>query len=198
MNLAADQETESTHRTSRRGLLRSAFGLAAGAAALTVLPRADAWARSGLPHTRALSFRSLHTGEVLKTTYIKGGAFDPLELAKINWILRDWRSGESARMDPDLLDLLFALRDRLESDGTFEIISGYRSPRTNAALAAKNGGVAKRSLHMKGQAIDIRLANRRLDSLHKTALALRAGGVGYYSRSGFVHLDTGRVRRWGS
>ncbi len=197
MTLAPDQVTEPSRPTSRRRLLRSAVCLAAGAAALTVLPGTSAWAHSGMPDNRALSFRSLHTGEALKTNYVKGGAFDPLELAKINWILRDWRSGETARIDPDLLDQLFALRGRLDSDGTFEIISGYRSPKTNAALAAKNGGVAKRSLHMKGQAIDVRLADRRLDSLHRAALALRAGGVGIYSKSGFIHLDTGRVRNWG-
>ena len=188
---------EPSQPTSRRGFLRSTLGLAAGAAALTVLPRTGAWAHSATPRTRALSFRSLHTGEALSATYVKGGAFDPAELAKINWILRDWRSGEMARIDPELLDQLFALRGRLDSAGTFEIISGYRSPKTNAALAAKNGGVAKRSLHMKGQAIDVRLADRRLDSLHRAALALRAGGVGLYSKSGFIHLDTGRVRNWG-
>jgi uncharacterized protein YcbK (DUF882 family) len=196
--LAPEQETAPTHRTTRRRFLHSTLGLAAGAAALTVLPGASAWARAALPRTRALSFRSLHTGEALSTTYVKGGTYDPLALAKINWILRDWRSGEGFQMDPDLLDQLFALRGRLDSDGTFEIISGYRSPKTNATLAAKNGGVAKRSLHMKGQAIDVRLADRRLDSLHRAALALKAGGVGLYTRSGFVHLDTGRVRNWGS
>ncbi len=197
MTPAPGHVIETLRPTTRRRFLRSAFGVAAGTAVLTALPRADAWAHAGLPGTRALSFRSLHTGEELSATYLKDGAFDRAAFAQINWILRDWRSGEQARMDPDLLDQLFALRRRLDSDAPFEIISGYRSPKTNAALAAKNGGVAKRSLHMKGQAIDMRLAGRRLDSLHRAALALEAGGVGLYSKSGFIHIDTGRVRYWG-
>jgi uncharacterized protein YcbK (DUF882 family) len=102
-------------------------------------------------------------------------------------------------MDPQLFDLLYALRRRVDSQQPFNLISGYRSPSTNATLAAKsNGGVAKRSLHMQGRATDIALPDRDLKALHKTALALKAGGVGLYSKSGFLHVDTGRVRQWGS
>jgi uncharacterized protein YcbK (DUF882 family) len=152
-----------------------------------------------MPATRALAFRSLHTGEEVKATYLRDNILQPEGVQTLNHVLRDWRSGEVWDMDPQLFDLLYALRRRMDSSAPFELISGYRSPSTNATLAAKsNGGVAKRSLHMQGRATDIRLPERDLKALHKTALALQAGGVGLYSKSGFLHVDTGRVRQWGS
>ena len=182
---------------SRRRILT---GAAAGAAALTTttLIPSLAFAAKPLPATRSLAFRSLHTGEEVAATYVRDNVVHAEGLQVLNHVLRDWRSGEVWDMDTDLLDLLYALRQRMDSAAAFELISGYRSPKTNANLASKSNGVAKRSLHMRGKAVDIRLPERDLKALHKAALSLQAGGVGLYSKSGFIHVDTGRVRRWGA
>lgn len=150
------------------------------------------------PTEKKLSFSSLHTGEYLNTTYWIDGEYQRDALTEVYHILRDWRVDETRPIDTGLLDLLFALRQELDSTRPFEIISGYRSPVTNASLRKHGGGgVAKKSLHMQGMAVDIRLPGRDLRDLRKAAISLRRGGVGFYPRSGFVHVDTGRVRRWG-
>ncbi|MEQ8354947.1 MAG: DUF882 domain-containing protein [Kiloniellaceae bacterium] len=182
---------------ARRNFLTGAAAGAAALATTTLIPKV-AVAATALPDTRSLAFRSLHTGEEVAATYVRDNILQPDGLQVLNTVLRDWRSGEVWDMDPQLLDLLFTLRRRMDSEAPFELISGYRSPKTNANLAANSNGVAKRSLHMRGMATDVRLPDRDLLALHKTALALQAGGVGLYSKSGFVHVDTGRVRRWGS
>jgi uncharacterized protein YcbK (DUF882 family) len=110
--------------------------------------------------------------------------------------MRDFRTGEVHVIEPGLLDLLHALHGKLDSRRPFEIISGYRSPKTNAALAENSSAVAKKSLHMKGMAIDINLGDVKLKNLRKAAIALKQGGVGYYPNSNFVHVDIGRVRSW--
>lgn len=145
---------------------------------------------------RRLSLYNTHTGERLSAVYWAEGDYLPSALAEINHVLRDHRSGEVAAMDPQLLDVLFALSCRLDCERPFEIISGYRSPVTNAMLAAQSEGVAKKSLHTQGRAVDIRIAGLPLDELRQAALSLRRGGVGYYPRSNFIHVDTGRVRTW--
>lgn len=147
---------------------------------------------------RTLSFNNLHTGERLSLDYWTGGAYVPDSLAAINHVLRDFRTGEVHAIEPRLLDLLAMLRAKLETDAPVEVISGYRSPKTNATLRGEGGhsGVAAHSLHMQGMAIDIRIADRGLDVLHRTALAMKVGGVGYYPQSDFVHVDVGRVRSW--
>jgi uncharacterized protein YcbK (DUF882 family) len=183
-------------RSRRRFLAAGATGIAAFAT--TSLMPGFALAAKALPATRSIAFRSLHTGEEVAATYLRDGILQPDGLQTLNHLLRDWRSGEVWEMDPQLFDLLYALRSRLDSKQPFELISGYRSPQTNAGLAANSGGVAKRSLHMQGKATDIRLPERDLKAVHKAALSLQAGGVGLYSKSGFVHVDTGRVRQWGS
>ena len=124
------------------------------------------------------------------------GAYVPEALAAIDHLLRDFRNGEVHAIEPRLLDLLSVLHAKLETVAPFDVISGYRSPATNAMLHAEHAGVAAKSLHMQGMAIDIRVADRALDALHATALGLRAGGVGYYPQADFVHVDVGRVRRW--
>lgn len=182
---------------SRRGFVTTALGGAAALATTTLLPDL-ASAAQGLPATRSLAFRSLHTGEEVGATYVRDGRFHAEGVKLLNHVLRDWRSGEVWDMDPQLFDLLYALRRRMDSSAPFELISGYRSPQTNATLASNSNGVAKRSLHMQGKATDIRLPERDLKALHKAALAMQAGGVGLYSKSGFIHIDTGRVRHWGS
>lgn len=170
--------------------------LTAGAATLlaTCLPAA---ARAiPQPAARSLEFLHLHTGERLRTTYWHDGTYVPDARADIDQVLRDFRTGDVAPIDPKLLDLLHALRRRLDTNAPFHVISGYRSPATNAMLAANSGGVAKKSLHMQGMAIDIRLPGRNLDEVRRGARALQRGGVGYYPGSDFVHVDTGRVRFW--
>jgi uncharacterized protein YcbK (DUF882 family) len=145
---------------------------------------------------RILRLESLHTGERLAATYWAGGGYVAEELRRIDHVLRDHRTGDVRPIDPGLLDLLVALRERLDTRAPFQIISAYRSPATNAMLAERGGGVARQSLHTRGLAIDIRVPGRSLTAVRDAALGLRAGGVGFYPRSDFVHVDVGRVRSW--
>ncbi len=176
---------------SRRRFLTS---LAAGAVALAARPVLAA--PSGGPATRALRFNHLHTGETLTVEYFQGGRYQADALAAVNRLLRDFRTDEVHAIDPALLDVLFDLRQAVDTRRSTEVISGYRSPLTNATLRTKGDGVAARSLHMSGRAIDLRIADVPLAQLRRSALALGRGGVGYYPASNFVHVDTGRVRAW--
>jgi uncharacterized protein YcbK (DUF882 family) len=151
-------------------------------------------ARSG--STRELRFTHTHTGERLAVEYFSGGSYLQDALATIDQFLSDFRTGEVHAIDPGLLDLLHSLAGLTESRQPFQVISGYRSPATNEMLRHRSEGVAAGSLHMKGRAIDMRLADVPLAKLRQSALALRGGGVGYYPASDFVHVDTGRVRTW--
>lgn len=185
----------------RRDFLAAMGRMALGAAVATTLPTFAAPAIAGPARTtlrRTLSFVHLHTNERLTATYWADGHYVPGALDDINHVLRDWRTGEVGAIDPGLFDLLHDLRRRLGTDQPFNVICGYRCPKTNAMLAATSDGVARRSLHMDGKAIDIAVPGRRLTQVREAALALGRGGVGIYSRSGFVHVDTGRVRQWGS
>lgn len=146
---------------------------------------------------RVLAFRHLHTGETLRLTYWSNGQYLDESLSEINHLLRDFRTGERYKMDRELMDLLYRLQVSTGNNRAFEIISGYRSPKTNAMLRTGSSGVAKKSLHMQGQAIDVRLPGTDLKHLHRAALEAKAGGVGLYTGSNFLHLDTGRVRNWG-
>ncbi|MCC7032545.1 MAG: DUF882 domain-containing protein [Acidobacteria bacterium] len=146
--------------------------------------------------TRALSFLHTHTGERLQVEYAEDGRYLPDALATVNQFLRDFRTGDVHPIDQGLLDLLHGLTRLTETSRPFQVISGYRSPKTNAMLRSRSEGVAGGSLHMRGQAIDIRLADVPLSKLRQAALAAGRGGVGYYPASNFVHVDTGRVRRW--
>ncbi len=145
---------------------------------------------------RVLRFAHLHTAETLDVEYMDGARYLPDALASVNHLLRDFRTGDIHDIDPHLLDLLHGLHGSTGSRRPFEIISGYRSPKTNAMLHRRSDGVASGSLHMQGQAIDIRLGDVPLRSLRDAALDLRRGGVGFYPTSNFVHVDTGRVRTW--
>ncbi|MCL4791264.1 MAG: YcbK family protein [Gammaproteobacteria bacterium] len=145
---------------------------------------------------RRLAFHHTHTGEALDIEYSEAGRYIPDALLTIDHLLRDFRSGEVHPIDPALLDTLYALRLQVRGTGPFEIISAFRSPATNAMLARKGGGVSTRSLHLSGRAIDIRLPGVRTADLRDAGLRLRAGGVGYYPDSDFIHVDTGRVRNW--
>jgi uncharacterized protein YcbK (DUF882 family) len=181
---------------------RRFLGFGAAAAAAAILPArvtASPVASPARAPERVLSFFNTHTGERLTAAYCCAGQYEPDALAEINYILRDFRANEVKPIDPKLLDLLHELGGTLESDRPFHIISGYRSPHTNAMLRARGGsqtGVASGSLHMIGKAIDIRVPGVQLDHLRAAARSLRLGGVGYYPSSNFVHVDTGRVRFW--
>jgi uncharacterized protein YcbK (DUF882 family) len=172
-----------------------AFGL--GAAALAIAsPLKGALAALPQSGERTLGLVSTHTNEKIMATYWRNGVYDNGALKDINHVLRDHRSGDVAEMDPNLLDLLAELHRRTGSRKAFQVISGYRSPKSNALLASASGGVAKRSLHMDAKAIDIRLHDVALNDLRQAALSMKAGGVGYYKKSDFIHVDTGRVRQW--
>jgi uncharacterized protein YcbK (DUF882 family) len=145
---------------------------------------------------RFLAFHNLHTEERLRVTYFADGAYIPGALARVDRLLRDFRTGDVHPIDPRLLDTLYALAIASGCE-TFEIISGYRSPQTNALLRRTSAGVASHSLHMDGRAIDVRVTGLATARLRDAAIALGRGGVGYYPGSDFVHLDTGRFRTWG-
>jgi uncharacterized protein YcbK (DUF882 family) len=146
--------------------------------------------------SRMLDFVHTHTGERLAVEYFDEGAYRLDALATINHFLRDFRTGDVHAIDPALLDLLHTLTGLTDSAQPFQVISGYRSPATNEMLRHRSEGVAAGSLHMQGQAIDIRLAGVPLVKLQRAALAVRRGGVGYYPASDFIHVDTGRIRAW--
>jgi uncharacterized protein YcbK (DUF882 family) len=184
-------ESEATHypvNRTRRLLLRASLA----GSVLAMAPLSSVWATS----ERSLSLKNLHTGEQINQPYWMAGDYLPDSLAAINTVLRDHRSGEVYPMDPALLDLLSALQQRVNSRRGYEVISGYRSPASNAMLQSKSNGVAKRSLHMQGKAIDIRMPGTQLTQLHRAAREMSLGGVGLYSSSNFIHVDTGRVRYW--
>ena len=170
--------------------------LAAGGLILPFAQKAMA-SLSNLPDARQLAFRHTHTSERLSLVYAVGERYLPESLNALNHLLRDHYSGAIGRIDPQLFDLLHRLQQTLGCDEPFHVISGYRCPETNATLkATRGGGVAKHSLHMDGKAIDIRLPGVPLADVQDAARGLQLGGVGYYPRSQFVHVDTGRVRHW--
>lgn len=186
---------EPQRTVSRRHML----GMGAAAAASILVPGV-AWAGLRVltgQAARSLAFYNLHTDERLKAIYWEKGHYIPEALAEINYLMRDFRANKIKPIEPALLDLLCALNHKLDTSKPFDLISGYRTPHTNAMLAAHSEGVALHSMHILGKAADIRVPGRSLAVLHRVALALRDGGVGYYPRSDFVHVDTGRVRHWG-
>jgi len=170
---------------------RHFVGAALAATAVLAVPKAAQAAQ-----VRTLSFYHTHTGERLRLTYAERGRIIPEALEEVSNFLRDFRTGDRHQIDPGLLDVLHQLRDRAGSDGTYEIISAFRSPRTNQMLRNNSTGVAEGSLHMQGRAIDVRLRGVPTARLREIALDLKAGGVGYYPGSDFIHVDTGRVRFW--
>jgi uncharacterized protein YcbK (DUF882 family) len=166
-------------------------GLSAASARAALAPLAEA------PNARALSLTHTHTHEQLALVYAFDDRYVPAALGTLNHFLRDHYTGQVGRIDPQLFDLLHRVRQVLGSQAEYEVISGYRCPETNDRLRrTRGGGVASHSLHMDGQAIDVRLPGVELADLRDAALSLRAGGVGYYPSERFVHIDTGRVRRW--
>jgi len=175
----------------RRDLLR--LGAAAGLAAIA----APAWAQEldGFMPRRAV-LDNLHTGETFNEVYYVGGRYLPDAMAEATRVMRDWRNGEEHFIDPTLFDALHAIGGKLGTNRPFQIISGYRSPATNAMLHSRSHQVAENSQHVLGKAIDIRIEGVELSHLQNAALSVGAGGVGFYPTSNFVHVDTGRVRQW--
>ncbi|MDR3513313.1 MAG: DUF882 domain-containing protein [Caulobacteraceae bacterium] len=182
---------------------RKLLGVGLAAAAGTGLVAATSAASAALPTLplapaapRRVSFSNVHTGETLDTVYFAEGRYQADALHQVSHVLRDYRTGDVHFIDPVLLDVLVVLGQRTGTRKPFQVLSGYRSPKTNAMLHAHSEEVASHSLHMKGMAVDIHLADGPLAQLHDAALRLKGGGVGYYPESGFVHVDAGPVRHW--
>jgi uncharacterized protein YcbK (DUF882 family) len=175
---------------ARRSFLRGLAGAVAVAAC------APARLLAGSKEERLLSLVHTHTGERLTVPYFADGTYLSEGLAALDGFLRDFRTGETHPIEPALFDLLNDLRLATGTRRPFQVISAYRSPRTNAMLREHGRGVAGGSLHLQGRAIDVRLADVETASLRDAALELSRGGVGYYRGPDFVHVDTGRVRRW--
>lgn len=168
------------------------YAALAVAIALVSLPNAF----GNIGGERQLDFYHTHTGENLSVTYFRNGDYQPAALEQLNRFLSDWRNGKGREIDPELLDILWEIQQVTGSRDTYEVISAYRSPETNAMLRSRSSGVAKNSQHLHGKAIDVRLRGVDTRVLRDTALRLGRGGVGYYAKSDFVHVDTGRVRSW--
>ena len=172
-------------------------GVGVTAAAIAPLWASDLLAADpSAPAFRSLSFQHLHTGESLSVEYVQAGDYVDEALSAIDHVLRDHYSGDVHQIDPQLLDILHAVARDTGTRSPFRVISGYRSPATNEMLRRNGRGAARNSMHLKGKAIDIRLDDVDTAELRDVGLALGRGGVGYYRKSDFVHLDTGRVRRW--
>ena len=189
----ATPETEGRPVLGRRHFIRST-SLGVAAATFAPLWTKDLFAADfGF---RELSFHHLHTDESLAIEYMQGGEYVPDALRAVDHVLRDHYNDAEHPIDPDLLDTLYAVARETDTRSPFRVISGYRSPETNERLRRRGGGVARNSMHLKGKAIDIRLDDVATTEVRDVGLALKRGGVGYYRKSDFVHLDTGRVRRW--
>ena len=177
---------------TRRRFVKDAIRLAAGIVVIaSPLEGFAVTAKSKHPMT----FYHTHTGERLHIDYSPAGCSRSTH-KKLNNFLCDFRTGEVKNIDPELLDVLYGIQKETGSRGVIEIISGYRSPKTNKMLRSKNRGVASKSMHLKGKAIDIRLTDLRSKEVRDVAISLQKGGVGYYAKSNFVYIDTGRVRTW--
>lgn len=187
---------EGRDRTSRECSRRDALALG-GTVALGLL-LGPATARAALPSTRSLSFYAMHTGEELTADYCVDGRYQPQELRAIARVLRDHRTDQVHAIDPTVLDIVHAVRRMVGSQDAIHVVSGYRSPETNEMKRRRSrwSGVAKDSYHLYGKAIDLIVPDADMRQVRRAAIALEAGGVGYYPRSGFVHLDCGPFRTW--
>jgi uncharacterized protein YcbK (DUF882 family) len=179
---------------TRRGLL-GAFAATAVVAAPTLSHAFGVLKGAG--DIRRIRMYSGRTGEAIDTIYWIEGEYIPEVMKEINYFMRDWRSDEAMKMDMRTIDIMAASHRLMDVNEPFMLLSGYRCAKTNAMLRSKSRGVAKNSLHMKGQAADLRLQSRSVGQMAKAAAACASGGVGKYSRSNFVHMDCGPVRSWG-
>ena len=178
---------------NRRDVLK--YGLVGALASATPLLFSEGAHAAGNSSWRA-RFRHAHTGESFNGVYRVGNKYLPEAFERINHVLRDHRTGEAFPMDPHVLDIMSMIQRKAGARNPIEIYSGYRSPKTNNGLRRASSGVAKNSFHMYGQALDIHIDGYSTAKLRNIAKSLRAGGVGYYPRSSFIHVDTGTVRSW--
>ncbi len=185
---------------SKRDMLKCCVVGAVAAVTPAFIGTAQAASRLSIPDagTFNISLHNIHTGESFSGPYRVGDRYLPQAFDQINYVLRDFRTGEMFPIDPRVMDILCAAHFRAGTDRPFEVLSGYRSPKTNAMLRKNSEGVAKNSLHLTGQAIDIRLPEFSTKRLRDIGIKMGVGGVGYYPRSDFVHMDTGKVRTWGA
>ena len=195
------QKREIKHMTgiSSSGMTRRAL---LGAFAATTVAAAPTFASAagflrGAGDIRRIKMFSGRTGERIDMIYWIEGDYIPDAVAEINHFMRDWRTDGVKSMDLRTVDIMAAAHNLMDVNEPYMLLSGYRSPKTNAMLRSKSRGVAKNSLHMRGQAADLRLASRSVNQMAKAAVACRGGGVGRYSGSNFVHMDCGQVRSWG-
>jgi uncharacterized protein YcbK (DUF882 family) len=187
------RDGEPAHPPERRRFLQRAGALCGTLGVVAAFP---AHATLLTPVPRSVRFLHTHTGESLTAEYFDGNAYSQPCLAAVDHLLRDWRTGESHHIDPALLDILYDLQNLADPHSTFEVISGYRSPATNAMLHRQSSGVAEHSQHLLGKAIDVRLTGYPTRRLGEHARTLARGGVGFYAASDFIHVDTGAVRFW--
>ena len=185
---------------SRRAFVQVGGSMALGSlvAGMTAHPAHAAVFGGGMNESgaRRIAFRNTHTGESFSGVYRVGDKYLPEAFDRINVVLRDFRSSDIFPMDPRVIDIIHAVHNMTGRNDSYEILSGYRCPKTNAMLRANSSGVAKNSLHMTGQAVDLRLPGYTTSRIRDLAKSLKAGGVGYYSSSDFVHMDSGAVRSW--
>ncbi len=191
---ASNMTTSNSTGFTRRALL-GAFAATAVTAAPTFANAAGFLRGSG--DIRRIRMYSGRTGERIDMIYWVDGDYIKDAVKEINHFMRDWRTDQSVKMDLRTIDIMAASHNLLDANEPYMLLSGYRSPQTNAMLRARSRRVAKNSLHMKGQAADLRLASRSVSQIARAATSCRAGGVGRYSRSNFVHMDCGVVRTWG-
>ena len=190
---AIDMMKKTSAGISRRGLL-GAFAASAVAAAPYYSDAAGLL--SGAGEIRRIEMHSGRTGERLDTIYWIEGEYIAEAVREINVHMRDWRTGEAVQMDLRTIDIMSAALNLMDTTEPYLLLSGYRSPKTNSMLSSRSSGVARNSLHMRGQAADLRLTSRTPTQMANAALACRAGGVGRYPRSNFVHMDCGPIRSW--
>lgn len=186
--------TNTSMAVSRRGLL----GIFAAATVVAAPTYSNAFGLlRGAGDVRRIRMYSGRTGESIDTIYWIEGEYIKEALKEVTYFMRDWRTDDVKTIDPRTIDIAAASHRLMEVNEPYMMLSGYRSPATNAALRAHSSGVARNSLHLKGQAADLRLKSRSVNQIYKAAMACSAGGVGKYSRSNFVHMDCGPVRTWG-
>ncbi|PHM61294.1 YcbK family protein [Xenorhabdus ishibashii] len=174
---------------------RKWLGISLTALGLSLLPQ-SALAALTTPRPRILRFDNLHTGETLKAEFFDGHRYNKSELSRLNYLFRDFRQNEVKTIDPKLFDQIYLLQMMMGINKPVQLISGYRSLVTNNKLRHVSGGVAKHSYHTRGQAMDFHIDGVQLAHIRKAALKMRAGGVGFYPKSNFIHIDTGPVRTW--
>ncbi len=190
--LEKNKRAADEYQSDRRGFLKAGLFVSAALGFWT-----PALAQAAAPMTgREIRLINTHTGDKFRGEYWQDGRYLPDAFGQIKSVMRDFRTGEKFPIDPRLMDILFVLQNRLENNKPFDVLSGYRSQKTNNMLRRVSHGVARQSLHMTGQAVDLRQSGSSLGYLRKMAIALKSGGVGFYPSSNFVHIDTGRVRSW--